>query len=136
MRASAIIVSLLAVVSVEGLETYSCKGSGLCGKIIYQSDCDRAMNKINPNKEYYSGGDNSGECSRHNIYGHGCGVFVQGNRSKDGSLCTATGKQLKDWYGHIRARGGCKICGSVSFDDPLNSGCKIKIDYVTGCKHE
>ncbi|KAJ5793678.1 meiotically up-regulated gene family-domain-containing protein [Penicillium paradoxum] len=60
----------------------------------------------------------------------GCGIFVSGPKG-----CARTGAQMIQAVSDIRTRGKCVICGWVMEDEDSSDGdgCKVKIDYVSGC---
>jgi hypothetical protein len=66
--------------------------------------------------------------------GDGCGVFIAGTPDPtytDDKYCMITGDDMWWAYQDIRDEklGNCDKCGSKS----LGNGCRITINYVTGC---
>ncbi|EEP81142.1 predicted protein [Uncinocarpus reesii 1704] len=100
------------------LDSFSCKGSTLCGRGVSAADCGAAYRIIDRNHRYFtgSGATQTGVCYKK------CGIFVEGGN------CDLSGKEMIDGYNQLRSRG-CKICGSKTYND----GCRLVINYVTGC---
>ncbi|KAF6803837.1 hypothetical protein CSOJ01_10621 [Colletotrichum sojae] len=115
------------VVSKPDPSKYDCSGSSMCsssGQILKY--CDQAVNSLvrDDTLTYGTFGDrNSGNCK--GAGAQACGVFLKG----DGYDCEISGNNMWFAYQNIREIGGCKKCGSYD----LGNGCKVVIDYVTGC---
>ncbi|RHZ48405.1 uncharacterized protein CDV56_104274 [Aspergillus thermomutatus] len=113
--------------------SYTCSGmSRECGIFLHLHQfCDVAKSYIRGTEVYgtTSANTNTGECyTDGKNAGFGCGIFVKG----DG--CQLLGTAMQAAYDHLMNAdlGGCKICGQVTF----SNGCKMRVDYVSGCGTE
>ncbi|KAJ5354772.1 hypothetical protein N7541_005816 [Penicillium brevicompactum] len=113
-------------------QTVSCAGSSACSIALSSTlswACNRAHTKIDPTATYMTGRRtrDTGVCARMYASAFGCGIFVSGPRG-----CSRSGAEMIQAVSDIRTSGKCAICGWVQ-EKSGGDGCKIKIDYVSGC---
>ncbi|KAJ9297889.1 CAZyme family GH18 [Paecilomyces variotii] len=113
--------------------SYTCSGmSGECKIFSHlRQFCDEAKSYIRGTEIYGTtkANSNTGECyTDGKNAGFGCGVFVSG----DG--CQILGTTMQAAYDHLmdKTGGNCSTCGQVTF----SNGCKMRVDYVSGCQTE